>query len=81
MSARPGSVIRKDCNICHTVLDQSQAGAAVAIKNGAFNHPVDLGDMTRLNCANCHRGDGGFKHPVDLGDMSQFKCSECHSGK
>ena len=79
--SKTGSVIRKDCNICHTVLDQSQGGAAVAIENGAFKHPVDLGDMTRLNCANCHRGNGGFKHPVDLGDMSQFKCSECHSGR
>ena len=79
--SKTGSDIRKDCNLCHTMLDQSQAGAPVAITHGQFNHPVELGDLAKLNCADCHRGGGGFTHPVNLGDISQFKCSDCHSEK
>jgi hypothetical protein len=63
------------------VLDQSQAGSPVAIEKGAFKHPVELGELAKLNCANCHRGSGGFTHPVDLGNISQFKCIDCHAAK
>lgn len=79
--SKTGAVIRSDCNICHTVLDQSQAGSPVAIEKGSFKHPVELGELAKLNCANCHRGSGGFTHPVDLGDISQFKCIDCHAAK
>jgi hypothetical protein len=76
-----GKVIRNDCNICHTVLDQSEGSVPVAIKSGAFQHPVDLGNLADHNCTYCHRGNGAFQHPIDLGNISEFKCSECHAQK
>ena len=52
-----GKVIRKDCDTCHTVLSQ-QEGEAPAITNEGmpFKHPIDLGDMTAVNCSDCHSG-------------------------
>ena len=76
-----GKVIRTDCNICHTVLDQSAGGMSMPVKDGAFKHPVDLGELSRLNCTICHKGNGAFQHPVDLGDLTEFKCVECHKTK
>ncbi len=73
-----GKIIRTDCNICHTVLDQMAGGTAIPVEAGSFKHPVDLGSLSKLQCTTCHKGDGGFKHPVNLGDLSEFKCSECH---
>lgn len=55
-----GKVIRKDCDICHTVLGQQEGGKAMAeMKDAAFLHPVDLGDMTLVNCMDCHTGGKG----------------------
>jgi nitrate/TMAO reductase-like tetraheme cytochrome c subunit len=48
--SKEGKKISKDCTICHTVLPE--AGAA----NAEFQHPVDLGDLRGLNCADCHSG-------------------------
>jgi hypothetical protein len=76
-----GAVIRNDCAICHTVLDQTAKGATIAPPDGAFRHPVALGDLSRLDCAVCHRGDRAFQHPVDLGDIGEFACAECHTAK
>ncbi|HZI19804.1 MAG TPA: NapC/NirT family cytochrome c [Pyrinomonadaceae bacterium] len=73
-----GQVIRSDCNICHTLLDQSAAGRAVAAKGGEFRHPVDLGDLAVLHCNDCHKGGRPFNHPVNLGDISEFQCAQCH---
>jgi ribosomal protein S27E len=53
-----GKTIRSDCNICHTVLDQSEAGKPVPIKDGGFRHPIDMGDMTGTSCTECHTGKG-----------------------
>lgn len=53
-----GKTIRADCNICHTVLDQTEAGRPVPIKDGGFQHPVDMGDMTGISCTECHTGKG-----------------------
>jgi len=53
-----GKTIRADCNICHTVLDQSEAGRPVPIKDGAFQHPIDMGDLTGTSCTECHTGKG-----------------------
>ncbi len=53
-----GRVIRADCNICHTVLDQMEGGQVVKVENGAFVHPVDMGDMTGMKCTDCHTGKG-----------------------
>ncbi|MFZ3264804.1 MAG: NapC/NirT family cytochrome c [Terriglobales bacterium] len=52
-----GKVIPKDCNTCHTVLGQMENAVNIASVPGlAFKHPVDLGDMTAVNCADCHTG-------------------------
>ncbi len=52
-----GKVIPKGCNTCHTVLSQQENKVSVAAAPGAdFKHPVDLGDMTAVNCSDCHTG-------------------------
>jgi nitrate/TMAO reductase-like tetraheme cytochrome c subunit len=52
-----GKVIPKDCNTCHTVLGQMENAVNIASVPGLeFKHPVDLGDMTQVNCADCHTG-------------------------
>ena len=78
--SREGQVIRNDCNICHTTLDQTFAGQRVEPQNGLFKHPVNIGDKNTYQCAMCHKGDRPFQHPLNLGDISQFKCADCHSG-
>jgi nitrate/TMAO reductase-like tetraheme cytochrome c subunit len=75
-----GRVIRNDCNVCHTTLDQTSAGKTVTAPDGKFQHPVDLGDRGNWLCATCHKGDRPFKHPLNLGDISRFQCADCHSG-
>jgi hypothetical protein len=74
-----GQKIRTDCNICHSVLDQSKGDVPIAVQNGGFQHPVGLGALSGFRCTDCHQGEGAFKHPINLGDISEFKCTECHS--
>ncbi|HYY97876.1 MAG TPA: NapC/NirT family cytochrome c [Pyrinomonadaceae bacterium] len=76
-----GRVIRNECNVCHTVLDQTEGGTPVAIQDGKFRHPVNIGDLSGMNCTACHSHTRAFQHPVNLGDLSQFKCVDCHAGK
>ena len=55
-----GKVLSKDCNQCHTLLsetDGTDSSAAAAVP--AFKHPVDLGDLTQVSCADCHTGGVG----------------------
>ena len=73
-----GKVIRNECSVCHSTIDQTFRGKTIASKNGLFQHPVDLGDKNPWQCAACHRGDQTFRHPLNLGDISQFQCAECH---
>ena len=54
-----GRIISKDCNQCHTVLSEGEGTAAAAPAPVAFQHPVDLGDLTQVNCADCHTGGSG----------------------
>jgi nitrate/TMAO reductase-like tetraheme cytochrome c subunit len=52
-----GKIIPKGCNSCHTVLSQSENKVAVeTTPPGQFKHPVDLGDLTAVNCSDCHTG-------------------------
>jgi nitrate/TMAO reductase-like tetraheme cytochrome c subunit len=53
-----GKVIRKDCNICHTIVGQQEGGQALSnnITGVEFKHPVDIGDITQVNCMDCHTG-------------------------
>ena len=75
-----GRMIRNECNVCHTTIDQTFAGKTSVPPDGKFKHPIDLGDRGDWLCAACHRGDRPFKHPINLGDISKFQCAECHSG-
>jgi nitrate/TMAO reductase-like tetraheme cytochrome c subunit len=58
--SKDGKVISKDCNSCHTMLDQEVGSTQAAqIPAVQFNHPVDIGDLTAVNCADCHSGGVG----------------------
>jgi hypothetical protein len=80
-ASNTGRVIRNDCNVCHTVLDQIEQGATVVEGTGAFRHPIALGKLSQLNCATCHKANQPFQHPLNLGDISGFQCVDCHAGK
>ena len=75
-----GKVIRNECSVCHTTVDQTFLGKPVAVKDGLFQHPINLGDRNTWQCAACHKGDRSFKHPLNLGDISRFQCADCHTG-
>ncbi len=73
-----GRIIRNDCNICHTVLDQTEGPKSIPVTNGSFTHPIKLGDLGDMKCVECHRENAPFRHPLNLGDISQFACTDCH---
>ena len=79
--SREGKVIRNDCNVCHTTIDQTFGGKTITAQNGQFQHPINLGDKGNWQCAACHTGDKSFKHPLNLGDLSKFQCADCHKGQ
>jgi nitrate/TMAO reductase-like tetraheme cytochrome c subunit len=54
-----GKTIRRDCEICHTVLNQQQAGSEVALVKGAFQHPGGDLDLATVSCSDCHTGGSG----------------------
>ena len=55
-----GRAVGKDCNQCHTVMSETDGATSVAAVPAAnFQHPVDLGDMTQVNCSDCHTGGVG----------------------
>ena len=57
--SKDGKKITKECSICHDVLGQKEAGVMmVEAPEADFQHPVDLGDMRAMNCADCHTGSG-----------------------
>ncbi|MCB1024424.1 MAG: cytochrome c3 family protein, partial [Acidobacteria bacterium] len=79
--SKTGKVIRNDCSICHTTVDQTFRNAATtASTDGVFQHPVNLGDKGSWQCASCHKHDKPFVHPLKLGDISRFQCADCHKG-
>jgi NapC/NirT cytochrome c family, N-terminal region len=52
-----GKMIRRDCNLCHTIISQttSSGDTLVSMKGIDFVHPIDLGmDVKELMCVNCH---------------------------
>lgn len=53
-----GRVIKKDCTICHVIVGQTENGKVLSnnIAGVQFQHPIDLGDLTQVNCADCHNG-------------------------
>lgn len=80
-TSREGRVIRNECSICHTTLDQTFNGVTTPAVNGAFRHPRNIADKNTYQCAVCHKGDRSFKHPLNLGDISRFECADCHKGE
>jgi len=76
-----GKTIRNECNICHTMLDDTAGGPPAREKSGSFQHPIDLGALSDLKCTVCHKANQPFQHPVNLGDISSFSCVECHPRK
>jgi nitrate/TMAO reductase-like tetraheme cytochrome c subunit len=49
--------VSKDCRICHDVLGQKEAGRVmIDAPEAAFQHPVDIGDLREMTCAECHTG-------------------------
>ena len=42
-----------------SVLGQAEGGVSIAaVQKVNFQHPIDLGDMTQVNCSDCHAGGG-----------------------
>ncbi len=56
-----GKVISRDCNQCHSMMSEAEGAAVAAVAPAAptFQHPVDIGDLTQVNCADCHTGGTG----------------------
>jgi nitrate/TMAO reductase-like tetraheme cytochrome c subunit len=59
-----GKVVSKECNQCHTLMSQTDAGTAIATSAPppvapTFQHPVDIGDLTQVTCSDCHTGGTG----------------------
>lgn len=55
-----GRVISRDCNQCHTLMSETEGTTSPAVPiPGTFQHPVDIGDLTQVNCADCHTGGVG----------------------
>ncbi|MEJ2104110.1 MAG: cytochrome c3 family protein, partial [Ignavibacteriaceae bacterium] len=52
-----GEMIRRDCNLCHTIIAQttSEGKNLVSMSGVEFVHPEDLGtDVKDLICVECH---------------------------
>jgi hypothetical protein len=56
-----GKVISKNCDSCHTMLSEVESGKSMmgSTQGVAFQHPVDIGDLAAVNCADCHTGGVG----------------------
>ena len=55
-----GRVIGRDCNQCHTLMSETEGtSTAASVPPANFQHPVDIGDLTQVNCADCHTGGTG----------------------
>ena len=55
--SKDGRRISKDCNICHSLVGQAEAGVAmVEAQPFNFQHPVDVGDLREMSCNDCHTG-------------------------
>lgn len=55
--SKDGKVVSKDCNACHTLAAQEEGKEQLAaIPNQSFKHPIDIGDLSSVNCSDCHSG-------------------------
>ena len=59
-SSEDGSVIQKDCNLCHTIVAQGNMknkDVAVISSELEFKHPVDIDEAWKdMLCTECHTG-------------------------
>jgi hypothetical protein len=61
--SRDGRIISKDCNLCHTMINQKQENIPPNTVVKDFVHPVDIGDeLFKTNCSDCHM-EGGHDIP------------------
>jgi hypothetical protein len=54
-----GSVISRDCGVCHTLLSEQTAGGSerVSLEGVGFQHPAEIGDAWQaMSCSTCHAG-------------------------
>ncbi len=53
-----GKTISKSCEICHTIMSEAESGQPLigTAQGVQFKHPVDIGDLSAVNCADCHTG-------------------------
>jgi cytochrome c2 len=57
--SQDGRTIPKDCNLCHTIIDQIQENIPPGTQVKNFVHPVDIGDdLYKTNCSDCHMAAG-----------------------
>jgi hypothetical protein len=57
--ATNGRIISKDCEMCHTVINQKQENIPAGTQVKKFVHPVDIGDeIYKTNCSDCHSAGG-----------------------
>ena len=61
VSSDGAKTVTKQCTVCHTVLAEEMSGQPVygSAQGIQFKHPVDIGDITQMNCADCHTGGVG----------------------
>ena len=55
-----GKTISRDCNICHTIIEQGPPGSVTKSTDGLeFRHPFNDGDDSwkEMNCSDCHTGN------------------------
>ncbi len=54
-----GKIIPKDCNLCHSVVSQTQENIPKGTQVKEFVHPVDIGnEIMKTNCSDCHAPSG-----------------------
>ncbi len=55
---KAGEAITRNCNTCHTIIEQGPPGNVEANTAGLeFRHPVDIeGEWRESNCSDCHTG-------------------------
>jgi NapC/NirT cytochrome c family, N-terminal region len=86
--SREGKVLRKDCQLCHTIIGQETAlpKPTEVAATETFNHPWPLlGKHAQLSCNQCHwRGRGLSSdcttcHTQPAGaPMAALPCATCH---
>ncbi|MFC1585784.1 hypothetical protein ACFL5V_09575 [Fibrobacterota bacterium] len=56
--SKDGAIIRRDCDVCHSIIEQGLLGEFEKSTEGLdFRHPTDIdGEWRDTNCSECHTG-------------------------